>query len=131
MMTSCGNRNPAKLDLGADTRAGRGRITSACPDLALHRCNRPRWGSGAPWPRYSPRPEPSAAGFHKIANVLGAMPKSAHPGAKKALTAIWGAENKAQAAAGGGAGVRGDLRREVPQGHGEDHRRARRAVGPL
>jgi len=29
-MTSCGNRNPAKLDLGADTRAGPGRIISAC-----------------------------------------------------------------------------------------------------
>src|ERR671917_1209748 len=40
-MTSFGKRNPAKLDLGADTRAGRGRIISACPDLALHRCNRP------------------------------------------------------------------------------------------
>jgi transposase-like protein len=31
--------------------------------------------------------------FHKIANVLAAMPKSAHPGAKKALTEIWNAEN--------------------------------------
>src|SRR4051812_28009244 len=27
--------------------------------------------------------------FHKIANVLGALPKSAHPGAKKALAEIW------------------------------------------
>ncbi len=32
--------------------------------------------------------------FHKIANVLGAMPKSAHPGANKALAAIWNAEDK-------------------------------------
>ena len=32
--------------------------------------------------------------FHKIANVLGAMPKSAHPGAKKALAEIWNAEDK-------------------------------------
>ena len=32
--------------------------------------------------------------FHKIANVLGALPKSAHPGAKKALTEIWNAEDK-------------------------------------
>jgi transposase-like protein len=32
--------------------------------------------------------------FHKIANVLAALPKSAHPGAKKALAEIWNAENK-------------------------------------
>jgi transposase-like protein len=38
--------------------------------------------------------------FHKTANVLAALPKSAHPGAKKALAEIWGAEDKtcAQAA---------------------------------
>ena len=32
--------------------------------------------------------------FHKIANVLAALPKSAHPGAKKALAQIWNAEDK-------------------------------------
>ena len=32
--------------------------------------------------------------FHKIANVLGALPKSAHPGAKEALAEIWNAEDK-------------------------------------
>jgi transposase-like protein len=32
--------------------------------------------------------------FHKIANVLDSLPKSAHPGAKKALQEIWNAENK-------------------------------------
>ena len=32
--------------------------------------------------------------FHKIANILGALPKSAHPGAKKALAEIWNAEDK-------------------------------------
>ncbi|HEX4814953.1 MAG TPA: transposase, partial [Nonomuraea sp.] len=37
--------------------------------------------------------------FHKIANVLGALPKSAHPGAKKALAEIWNAESKDQAGA--------------------------------
>jgi transposase-like protein len=37
--------------------------------------------------------------FHKIANVLGALPKSAHPGAKKALAEIWNAEDKDQARA--------------------------------
>ena len=35
--------------------------------------------------------------FHKIANVLGALPKSAHPGAKKALAEIWNAEDKVHA----------------------------------
>jgi transposase-like protein len=30
----------------------------------------------------------------KAANVLAALPKSAHPGAKKALAGIWGAEDK-------------------------------------
>ena len=32
--------------------------------------------------------------FHKIANVLAALPKSAHPGAKKALAEIWNADDK-------------------------------------
>jgi transposase-like protein len=35
--------------------------------------------------------------FHKIANCLGALPKSAHPGAKKQLAEIWNAEDKAHA----------------------------------
>ncbi|GIH29827.1 IS256 family transposase [Acrocarpospora phusangensis] len=35
--------------------------------------------------------------FHKIANVLGALPRSAHPAAKKALAEIWNAENKEHA----------------------------------
>jgi putative transposase len=37
--------------------------------------------------------------FHKTGNVLSAMPKSAHPGAKKALAEIWGAEDKTHARA--------------------------------
>jgi putative transposase len=37
--------------------------------------------------------------FHKTANVLAALPKSAHPGAKKALAEIWGAEDKEHALA--------------------------------
>jgi transposase-like protein len=32
--------------------------------------------------------------FHEIANVLGAMPRSAHPGVKRALAEIWNAEDK-------------------------------------
>jgi transposase-like protein len=35
----------------------------------------------------------------QTANVLAALPKSAHPGAKKALAEIWGAEDKAHAQA--------------------------------
>jgi putative transposase len=35
--------------------------------------------------------------FHKIANVLSAMPKTAHPGAKKALAEIWNAEDRRHA----------------------------------
>jgi transposase-like protein len=35
--------------------------------------------------------------WHKIGNVLAALPKSAHPGAKKALAEIYNAENKQQA----------------------------------
>jgi transposase-like protein len=37
--------------------------------------------------------------FHKVANVLGALPKSAYPGAKKALADIWNAEDKDHARA--------------------------------
>ena len=36
---------------------------------------------------------------HKMANVLAALPKSAHPGAKKALAETWGAEDKDHAVA--------------------------------
>jgi transposase-like protein len=35
--------------------------------------------------------------FHKIANVLAALPRSAHPGAKKALAEIYNAEDKTHA----------------------------------
>jgi Transposase, Mutator family len=35
--------------------------------------------------------------FHKTANILAALPKSAHPGAKKALAEIWNAEDKQHA----------------------------------
>jgi transposase-like protein len=37
--------------------------------------------------------------FHKIANVLGSLPKSAHARAKKALAEIWNAEDKDHALA--------------------------------
>jgi transposase-like protein len=37
--------------------------------------------------------------WHKIGNVLSALPKSAHPGAKRALAEIYNAENKHRAIA--------------------------------
>ena len=37
--------------------------------------------------------------WHKIGNVLAALPKSAHPGAKKAMAEIYNAEDKAHAVA--------------------------------
>jgi len=37
--------------------------------------------------------------FHKTGNVLSALPKSAHPGAKKALAEIWAADDKTHALA--------------------------------
>jgi len=37
--------------------------------------------------------------FHKIANVLNALPKSAQPGAKRAMAEIWNAEDKDHALA--------------------------------
>jgi transposase-like protein len=37
--------------------------------------------------------------WHKIGNVLAALPKSAHPGAKRALAEIYNAEDKAHAGA--------------------------------
>ena len=49
--------------------------------------------------RCSRRPGAQRCWFHKIANVLGALPKSAHPGAKKALAEIWNAEDKDHAQA--------------------------------
>jgi transposase-like protein len=58
--------------------------------------------------------------FHKIANCLGALPKSAHPTAKKHLAQIWNAEEGPRPA--GGEGVRGRLRRQVSQGRREGRR---------
>jgi hypothetical protein len=68
--------------------------------------------------------------FHKIANVLGALPKSAHPGAKKALAEIWNAEDRRHAPRRGDRFPR-RLRGEVRQGRREDHRRSRAAAGLL
>ena len=56
----------------------------------------------------------------QTANVLAALPRSAHPGAKKALAEIWGAEDKdhAQAAVKAFEAAYG----AKFQGRREDHR---------
>jgi transposase-like protein len=64
--------------------------------------------------------------WHKIGNVLAALPKSAHPAAKKALAEIYNAENKA-AAVKAAPQLRDRVRGEVAQGRGQDRRRPRRA----
>jgi transposase-like protein len=46
-----------------------------------------------------PQTRPQRCWFHKIGNVLSALPKSAHPGAKRALSEIWNAEDKDHARA--------------------------------
>jgi transposase-like protein len=46
-----------------------------------------------------PETRPARCWFHKIANVLAALPKSAHPAAKNALAEIWNAEDKTHALA--------------------------------
>jgi transposase-like protein len=68
--------------------------------------------------------------FHKQANTRAALPKSAHPGAQAAMKEIYNAEDADKARAAITVfGTR--LRREVPEGRGEDRRRRRRAAGVL
>jgi transposase-like protein len=70
--------------------------------------------------------------FHVSSNVLAALPKSAHPGAKAALADIYNAEDRDHALhAVKGQSVRGRLGRQVAQGGREDHRARRRAAGVL
>ena len=61
-----------------------------------------------------PRHREQRCWFHVSSNVLAALPKSAHPGAKKALAEIWNAEDKRHALRRG-QGVRGRLWRQVPR----------------
>ena len=56
-------------------------------------------GSGARCARCSPRPASNDAGSTRSANILAALPKSAHPAAKKAIAEIWDAEDKTHALA--------------------------------
>ena len=68
--------------------------------------------------------------FHKISNVLAALPKSAHPGAKKALAEIWNAEDKSHAR-DAVKEFEADLWCEVSEGGRQDQRRRRAAAGVL
>jgi putative transposase len=68
--------------------------------------------------------------FHKIANVLNALPKSAQPGAKAALAEIWNAEDREHAEAAARSFV-AEYGTKWPKGGREDHRRPRRAAGVL
>src|SRR6266704_1348884 len=68
--------------------------------------------------------------FHRSANVLAALPKSAHPAAKKALAEIWGRRGQ-DPCHGRGEGLRRAVRHQVPEGGREDHRRPRRAARVL
>ena len=51
----------------------------------------------------SPQTREGRCWFHKTANVLTALPESAHPCAKKARAEIWGAEDRQHANAAGKA----------------------------
>ena len=58
--------------------------------------------------------------FHKQANVLAVLPKSAHPGAIGAVRDIYNAQDIEGASRD--QGLRGRLRRQVPQGGRQDRR---------
>jgi transposase-like protein len=54
-------------------------------------------GFWAPLREVFPQAREQRCLFHKIANVLNALPKSTHPGSKKALAEIWNAEDRRHA----------------------------------
>ena len=73
---------------------------SAAAAACAPRCWPPgtgRWDSGSALREVFPETREQRCWFHKISNVLGALPKSAHPGVKKALAEIWNAEDKSHA----------------------------------
>ena len=79
---------------------GRSAASIAAAAACAPRCWPPGTGrsdSGARCARCSRETREQRCWFHKISNVLAALPKSAHPGAKKALAEIWNAEDKSHA----------------------------------
>ncbi len=85
--------------------------TASPPSRGLTCCARPRRGMREPvlavgdgalgfWAalrQVFPGTREQRCWFHKIANVLNALPKSAQPGAKAALAEIWNAEDREHA----------------------------------
>lgn len=53
----------------------------------------PHWGSGKRGATCSPTRKSSDAGWHKVGNVLAALPKSPHKDARAALAEIYNAED--------------------------------------
>jgi len=69
---------------------------AACAPLSSPRVTA-RSGSGARCARCSPRRASNAAGSTRSPTCSPPCPRSAHPGAKKALAEIWNAEDRANA----------------------------------
>jgi hypothetical protein len=82
------------------------------------------------WREVFPEAREGRFWFHKTASVSAALPKSAHPGAKKALAEIWGAEDKDHALAAGKA-FDAAYGAKFPQSRRQDHRGRRRTAGLL
>jgi hypothetical protein len=72
-----GGRNPSEYDAAAFRRLRQ--LVTAQPQMSSP-------------PEYRTTHDVDSLRLRKIANVLGVLPKSAHPGAKKALAEIWNAE---------------------------------------
>jgi hypothetical protein len=98
-------RSSSRWLMGIGSRPSRGPTCCATASAAAcaPRCWRSvteRYGSGALreiFPQAQAKEQ--RCWFHKIANCPGALPKSAHHGAKKALAEIWNAEDKTHALA--------------------------------
>ena len=95
-----------RLRTGSANLRSRGRTCSVPPSAGVWpprswRSVTGRSGSGKRSVAFSPKPASSVCWWHKIGNVLNALPKSAQPAAKAALAEIYHAEDKthAQAAA--------------------------------
>ena len=119
-------RSSSRWPTATGSRPSPGRTCCATPPAAgcaprSSRSVTARSGSGAPCARCSPRPGSSAAGSTR-SNVLAALPKSAHPGAKKALAEIWNAEDRRHALDAVARRSRPPTGRSSARRRREDHR---------
>ena len=99
-------RNSSPWPTGSVRAASRGRTCcglqtagDACPGAPVLAVGDGALGFWAAVRDVFPTTKAQRCWFHTIANVLAALPKSAHPGAKKALAEIWDAEDKDHAMA--------------------------------